>query len=372
MALGTEVRTASTADEREQIYRLRYEVYVEELGQLYADVADHDRRLLYDPVDDVARLVMAVVDGRVVGTLRVVVGADGPVPQSIYDEFHLDRFVDLVSVERMVFMSRFLVGSEYRRTDVTIELMRALRAIWFEHRPDLSFGDCEPHLLGFYTALGWRTYCSPYHDENLDVLFPLVLVNDPDHLQRIGSPLLQFGLAELPPPANLAALRVRLPALGPARPLDLESVDWAAEFDRLNADRPGSRSLFAGLDRGEVDVLLGRSQVLELDPGAGLIRRGQVSRNLYVVLEGSLVIRDGDRAIRTCGESEVVGDVAFLLRGTRTVDADAGAEGARVLSISERSLNELIELGSRTASVILLNLARTGARRLAVAGAYDQ
>jgi predicted GNAT family N-acyltransferase len=371
VASDIQVRAASTDDEREQIYRLRYEVYVEELGQLYAEAA-HDRRLLYDPVDDVARLVMAVADGRVVGTLRVVVGADGPVPQSIYDEFHLDRLVDLVSVERMVFMSRFMVDSEYRGTDVTIKLMQALRAIWFEHRPDLSFGDCEPHLLGFYTALGWRTYCSPYHDENLDVLFPLVLVNDPDHLQRIGSPLLQLGLAELPPPANLEALRVRLPVLGPAHPLDLEGADWAAEFERLNADRPGSRSLFAGLDRAEVDVMLGRSHVLELEPGARLIRRGQVSRNLYVVLGGSLVIRDGDRAIRTCSESEVVGDVAFLLRGTRTVDADAGPEGARVLSISERSLNELIESGSRTASVILLNLARTGARRLAVAGAYDQ
>ncbi len=82
-------------------------------------------------------------------TLRVVVGADGPVPQSIYDEFHLDRFVDLVPVERMVFMSRLPVSSQYRATDVTIELMRALRAIWFEHRPNLSFGDCEPHLHGF-------------------------------------------------------------------------------------------------------------------------------------------------------------------------------------------------------------------------------
>ncbi len=162
----------------------------------------------------------------------------------------------------------------------------------------------------------------------------------------------------------------RLPELPPVRPLDL-SAEWSTEFARLSSQRPDSTNAFAGLGKHEVNDLLKRSQILELDPGAGLIRKGQASRNVYVVLSGELDVHDGDRRIRGCGEGQVVGDVAFFTREARTLDVDAGPEGASVLSISERSLHELIESQSRTAAVLLLNLARTGARRLARAGYAD-
>jgi hypothetical protein len=302
----------------------------------------------------------------------VTVGADGPLPEALHEEYRLDRFLDLVPAEKMVFLSRFIVAADHRGGAVTAELIQGLRSIWFEHLPEVSFMDCEPHLLAFYSALGFRAYGSPYLDENLDVLFPMVLFNDPAYLEELGTPLLDWGLRELPQPTNLERLRERLPATPPARPLALDGAEWTAEFERLSADRPGGGSLFAGLAKPDVDRLLSRSQIIELEPEATLIRRGQASRNVYVVLAGELTIHDGERLIRTCGQGEVVGDVAFLLRGTRTVDVHAGAAGARVVSISERLLGELIDSHSRTAALLLLNLARVGARRLAASGAYDR
>ena len=336
---------------------------------MFAGVADHERKQLSDPVDETSRLVMAMVGDELVGTLRATLGVDAEFPAEFQDEYRLDMFLDLVPPERIVIFTRFMVLPEHRGSDVPMELLRSIVSIAVENQLQLAFCDCAPHLLGLYTTLGFRSYCGAFNNENFDVLFPLVLVNDQEHLKRIGSPLLEWGLRGTLPPETRQAVLERLPAVTPARALDQSSAEWAAEFARLNSQSFDSTNVFAGLGKHEIDGLLARSQVLELDPGVGLIRNGQAARNVYVVLGGELEVRDGERPIRRCGEGEVVGDVAFLLRGTRTEDVDAGPDGATVLTISERSLHELIESHSRSAAVLLLNLARTGARRLADPGA---
>jgi predicted GNAT family N-acyltransferase len=366
--LATLVRLASTPAEREQVFGLRYRIYVEELGGLFSDEADHDRKQLSDDVDESSRLLMATIEDEIVGTLRLTLGADGPFPPELRDEYRLETFLDLIPPEEMVVFTRFMVATEQRGSDVPIELMRAVVTTTAENQLQLAFCDCEPHLLGLYSSLGFRSYCGAFHSANSDVLFPLVLINDQQYLEQIGSPLLAWGLGGTLEPETRRTLVERLPEVAPVRPLDLSSAEWATEFARLSSQRSDSTNVFAGLGKHEVDDLLKRSQILELDPGAGLIRKGQVSRNVYVVLSGELDVHDGDRRVRGCGEGQVVGDVAFFTREARTLDVDAGPDGASVLSISERSLHELIESQSRTAAVLLLNLARTGARRLARAG----
>ena len=50
---------ATTTAEREAVYRLRYEVYVEERGA-YKDVADHENRLLFDTYDQTGHLLETI------------------------------------------------------------------------------------------------------------------------------------------------------------------------------------------------------------------------------------------------------------------------------------------------------------------------
>ena len=46
---------ARTEEEKEAVYRFRYEVYVAEMGR-YQNVADHKRRRFREPEDDSARI----------------------------------------------------------------------------------------------------------------------------------------------------------------------------------------------------------------------------------------------------------------------------------------------------------------------------
>ncbi len=45
-----EIRLAETTEEREQVFKLRYQVYIEELGWFYPD-ADHKYKRMEDALD---------------------------------------------------------------------------------------------------------------------------------------------------------------------------------------------------------------------------------------------------------------------------------------------------------------------------------
>ena len=66
---------AETEEERRAVYRMRYDVYVEEMGR-YQSVADHEQRMLYEDCDEQSRISYAAVDGEVVATARLTWGGD--------------------------------------------------------------------------------------------------------------------------------------------------------------------------------------------------------------------------------------------------------------------------------------------------------
>ncbi|MCI0784270.1 MAG: hypothetical protein J4O00_05875 [Chloroflexi bacterium] len=65
-----QIRVAGTEEEKRAVYRLRYDIYVEEMGR-YQTVADHKNRMLYEDVDEQSRISYATLDGEVVATGRL-------------------------------------------------------------------------------------------------------------------------------------------------------------------------------------------------------------------------------------------------------------------------------------------------------------
>ena len=64
-----EIRLATTAEEREQVFKLRYSIYVEEMGKSQ-HYADHKHKKVEEPLDSSANIFAAFQNGRVVGTIR--------------------------------------------------------------------------------------------------------------------------------------------------------------------------------------------------------------------------------------------------------------------------------------------------------------
>jgi predicted GNAT family N-acyltransferase len=351
--LGQGVRVARDAGELAQVYRLRYEVYVEEMNTFRA-VADHRSRQLRDPGDVGSRLLTASVDGQVVGTLRLTFGGDGPFSAEIQDTYRLRCFDGVAQRRHVVVFSRLIVARAHRGGPVPGRLIAAGTRMAYDEDVELAFCDCSPHLLRFYHTLGFRSYRSPYVDPHLAVQIPLVMItNDVDYLRGVGSPVPDWRPVR-PWPTEIArraaGLLSRLPPVATGE----------AARARLTEPVP---DLLARLSDAELTMLLAGSHVLDLAPGDCLILRGQVLRTMYVVLAGAVEVRDGTGWTRTVGRGEVVGEIAFLLDRPRTRDVYAGPDGATVLSLHEPTMRRLLTVGGNPGA--LLSMCAMLARRLA-------
>src|SRR5215470_8063648 len=66
-----EVRHATSAEERDAVYALRYAVYAEERALEHLVNVDHERKVLCDPLDESGLLLYAIRGDEVLGTIRL-------------------------------------------------------------------------------------------------------------------------------------------------------------------------------------------------------------------------------------------------------------------------------------------------------------
>jgi len=122
--------------------------------------------------------------------------------------------------------------------------------------------------------------------------------------------------------------------------------------------------LLAGLGRlgARVVVLMGR--LASAPRGATLMRRGQDTPELYVLLDGTAEVRSDDgRVLSTLGRGDVVGEMGALRRKPRSADVVVTAD-AEYLVIDERFLGRLRRRYPRLAATVFLNLSRILSDRL--------
>ncbi len=63
------IHEAVTPEQRHDVYRFRYDIYVEEMGR-YRSISDHGQRTFSEPEDETARLYYATDGERIVATMR--------------------------------------------------------------------------------------------------------------------------------------------------------------------------------------------------------------------------------------------------------------------------------------------------------------
>jgi hypothetical protein len=352
---------AESEAERRAVFRFRYDVYVEEMGR-YRDVADHENRLFFEPEDEYSRISYVAEGGRIVGTARLTWGALAPIPERMIRQYGLEPFLRELPPEAIAVGERGMIAPDRRGSDLLLEMLG--RGIRFanEHRIQLTFGNCEPHLLNSYLSLGHR----PYSHDNVNsreagYLIPIVFApEDVAHLRRIRSPLLAWATDfgdEARVPACLDRIlaggsSVTSPRLGSSR------AYWSEVHGALSKLEGLRLSAFDDMSDAETERCIARSNVIACDAGDRVLKQGGSSRNMFVVLEGGLEVRDAEEAVATLGPGEVFGEVAFLLEQPRSMDVYATSDGTRILSLSEGLVREMIDDDATVAAQLLLNVAK--------------
>ncbi len=374
--MSIDITFARDDAQRRHAYRLRYEQYCEAQG-LLRERADHDARLLVEDEDERAHLLVAYDDSELMGTLRLQWGGDGDVGPEMKATFISNTFAADVAPTKLAIGSRFVIHPRARGSTLMVRMMQACVTFCLERDVELLFGDCEPHLLHIYRSFGFRPYRDLVNHETSGVLVPLVLtIHDLEHLTHTRSPLrkLVHEAQEL----EAARSHIHGSLIPPTRAArnadprrdDGDSTGVMKRFVDSELPRP---DLFADLDPDQIERVLARTNVLTCKAGDALIREGHRSRTLYLVLEGTLVIRRGEQLLAVATRGDVVGEIAFLLGEPRTADVWAAHDGVRVLALSEAELSKLLARDPKLAGTLLLNLAKAVCYKLAYAsGAFDR
>jgi len=334
------LRLASSETDKAAIYRLRYRCYVEDQG-LFVDEADHERGWMTDEDDRCSHLLMAEEEGVLLGTLRVTTGQKTTFRQRLRSDYQLARFAAAVPEHEIAVVTRLLVDPRCRRTNMVNDLIAMGFALAVRDGAALIVGSCEPHLVNRNLRLGFRTYgdvnARPRNSTVVRIAFP---IGDHDHLRQIGSPLLQTCLgrpAPCPRLEEIASVIDREPAIVSETNLGALAFGWVLRHvlgplpaDHFLADDDLARALST------------RSHLLRVQSHGSIVCRGQVPRNVLVLLAGALRITDeSGRSFLVDRPGALLGTDAFLSGGRRAVDIDAGPEGAQVLFLEERNTRQL-------------------------------
>lgn len=348
---------ATTSEEVEAIQRLRYDVYVDELGR-YRSKADHERRVFVEPEDDHSWLLFARDGDEMIATARVTWGGAGFSERQVR-QYELQPWLDELPAEVLAVGERAAVRASHRGTQVIDEMFKTCEPLGDAHGVEVAIGCCEPHLLALYISMGQRPYASRnINSEEAGYLIPLVAF--PHEAEALRGRSRLRGPDELPACVE-AVLRARASVTSESL---AESDDyWLDIRDTLDQLHEHRVSAFDGFSDDEATRCITRSNTIECAPGDRLFRHGGAARNMFVVLSGHLEVRDDGQLIGVLGPGDVFGEMAFLLEQPRTFDVDAVTD-ARVLSLSEGTLRKMIAADPPVAAKLLLNVSKMLCSRL--------
>ena len=352
---------AVTQKEREAIYRLRYEVYVEEM-HIFGDVADHKKRMLYGPNDANSRLLYAQMDGKIIASLRLNLGKDAPFSKELETTYNLNQLRTAVDDTQLLVLTRFMVRAKYRGSSIAHHMICRVAELCVQEHIEISVCDCQPHLIRYYQRIGFRSYaCEVYNDPEFGIMIPLAFVNgDMEYLRAIRSPMRTIFEKR---PCNTAEVDRCIQALGTAT---VKTVQKIPEDERncLAHELKNMEALFKGFDEKAILSVISSGHLLRLKHNDRLIRKGQPAQTMFVLISGSLEMRDENRVLGQLLPGAIVGELAFLLSGRRTLDVYAGPGGAHLISLDENTIKK--KFRSKSSSELLLNLSKVLAQKLSV------
>ena len=356
------VHFAHTSAEREAIYRLRYEIYIEEM-HIFIGQADHNRRMLYGSDDKNARLLYAMKDGEIIGSLRLHLGKDAPFSDELEHTYQLPQFREAIHDEQMLILTRFMVKKPYRGTSLAHQMICEVARTCVKEDIEVSLCDCQPHLIRYYQRIGFRGYqCEVYNDPEFGIMIPLAFINgDLRYLERIHSPLKNiFAEREADPETTKASVK----ALGTPSIRNISQL-YDVELSGLLKQLSANSTLFDGIDEQEISSVIKDGHIIDLSNGDRLIRKGQPSQTMFVLLEGMLELRDDLNILGVVSPGNIVGELSFLLSSRRPTDVYVTSSRAVLLSLDDNKFRKKLKSRSAHNAKLLMNLSISLAKKLA-------
>ena len=114
--------------------------------------------------------------------------------------------------------------------------------------------------------------------------------------------------------------------------------------------------LFAGLSKGELGKIAATGTERTFAAGTTIVEQGDMGRTAYVVLDGTAIVRRGNRKVAELGPGAPVGELSLLDKGPRTAYVVAHSDVV-ALELGAKQFAAVLEDYPKVAAKLLATLA---------------
>ena len=379
-ATDVTVQRATTEQEREAIYRLRYQVYIEEMnGANRHGEANAQNQQLKDSWDDCAHHFYAMHQGTVVACARFMMRRNGPL--ECEEHFNLERFVPSYP-DSIGMTSRLALHPEHRGSHLLKQLTCAIYQFLREERIQFNFIDCHTRLLPLYSKLGFRAYRPGFNHAQYTYVVPMVLVvDDLEFLEQVKSPFVPVARLY---PSSLNGRRLLLSqfpdaatVLVPPSHKPAHSTELMLERLIHQPDQSASSNMLQGLLIEDVTVLASLGHYVSCQIGDAVLRAGDPGRDIFLILDGRFQVTgrfrhtpdDEIQVSKILAAGDVFGEIRFLTDEIRYASVVA-LEHSTLLVLNAKAMDRLVITAPKVAAKVFRNIARIVVARLCPANDF--
>lgn len=358
-----EIGIATTDQEKEEIFRLRYRIYVEEMRRQPV-VIDHSSKLLFDDMDKWAFLLYAKAGAEIIGTMRVNIGLIEDFPQDLAQPLFMDNFKDFCRTSGcplVAFSSKLMVSPAYRNSPALHLLSAKGYELYCDHQVQFNFGGCNFYLLRLYEQFGCRRFGRNFIDTGYGMLTPFILiVNDSNHLKAVRSPFIR--IARRRGIDDCAATDWFYREFSEAASvinsqLVTEEELWDFLCNKLGGWPQEVIPALRGLSGAEARTFLYCTSVsVRCCPGDHVITAGLISDELNILLSGTLVSLDAAGFVRgSIHPGQQFGAIGLFNQAIQDADIKAAA-ASDILVLSRQAFTSFSRSKPDIAYKIMHNL----------------
>jgi predicted GNAT family N-acyltransferase len=360
----------------QEIYRLRYEIYIEECGKKSAS-ADPETRSIRDELDDSSSIFAVFSKNELVGSLRASFDTKHfRLPEFYASFFQLEKFREQFTGSIGV-TSRLVIRKSWRSSPALGQLLSATYRFYQQNGMRIDFCHCQPGLLQLYEQLGYRRFRDNVVDEVMGLQVPLLLLlDDVDFLKNIRSPFLPLALKGPRSDESSKWFAEHFPEHAhPAAQRLVGTADfWSFLAEKLHENPEEGIPIFKGLNPEDSRKFLKICPVLEMKAGENILRQGDEGGNaMYLLLSGAveIIVKRGSRSysISTLGPGQSFGEIGLLSRKPRSADVRA-LTNVEMMVVNQRLFEKAMKNLPEIACRVLWNLAQQLGDRLRMS-TYD-
>ena len=281
------VNFATTKEEKEAIYRSRYKIYVEERNRHNHKYADHQKRWIKDPDDELKTTILAYIqrEGNVIASIRIRNWKSNSIPSSVASHYGISSFTKITSL-KLCDISYLAVVNEYRGSLAMLAIATAAgSAAIRQFNADAVLVSCSPGLVKHYSRFGFRNIGDKGIHTDVFLLPMYFIINDIQYARQNNAfiyPTLR-GLIkgkELNPLVSDQYFKRKKQIL-----FYSDEVYW--EIKRLSSISKELKWL-KNMPDEELEYFSKRTFIISAQKGIQLTTRGVQEREAFFVLDGKL------------------------------------------------------------------------------------